>query len=272
MAPANDFRQWMEKSMRYIIKPGILFLFIFTAFFCSAGEEKSNSADILFRNALNGDISFDESLHQWAQILRESSVPSAELYYNMANALALNGRDVEALALYGRAIAISPGKEDFRYNRDLLLKQKELGIPDWTIGESILWFPVLIVGYYGMWFIALSVSLLAFLFMVIMLVRKTRPSMFVMLGSLLFIFYCGVILASWENRIGKIAVSRNETLRLFTGDSPLYPDTGELKDGEELLVLEERDGWVRVRSTAGRIEGWCEGTYLLNADEVVNSY
>jgi SH3-like domain-containing protein len=60
--------------------------------------------------------------------------------------------------------------------------------------------------------------------------------------------------------------------RLYEGDSPLYPSSAVLKGGEELRILEERDGWYRVKTTAGGREGWCEGFSLLRADDVVKSY
>ena len=259
----------MNMNIRKII---LIILLAIPVLFCGAQDLSSDSADALFRRALSGNSSFDGAIEKWAQDLRDSSVPGASLYYNMGNALALEGRQDEALAFYSRALSLKPGNRDFRYNRNLIMEDRELTTPSWSAAEGILWFPLWLVGFRGLWMIIGAAALAALIYTGITFFRGRIPSLTAVLVSVLFLLYGAVVLGSWEIRSASLGVIRGEELDLYEGDSPLYPSVGRLKGGEEVRILDERDGWYHIRSTAGSGEGWCEDFSVLTVEEVLDSY
>ncbi len=46
-----------------------------------------------------------------------------------------------------------------------------------------------------------------------------------------------------------------------------HPIVGRLARGEEVSVLEEADGWKRIRREAGGLEGWVAGIYVQNPND-----
>ena len=51
-------------------------------------------------------------------------------------------------------------------------------------------------------------------------------------------------------------------LNLRAGPGAEHPVVGKLTRGEQVHVLEQADGWKRVRLDAGGLEGWVAGEYL----------
>jgi uncharacterized protein YgiM (DUF1202 family) len=51
-------------------------------------------------------------------------------------------------------------------------------------------------------------------------------------------------------------------LNVRAGPGAEHPVVGKLSRGEQVRVLEEADGWKRVRPDAGGLEGWVAGEYL----------
>lgn len=257
------------------LKVFLLFVMVLFPLISYAEEQPTVSADGLFRMALKGEASFDGAIEIWAEEIRGRALPPASLYYNMANALALDGREGReeaALALYSQALILEPGNRDFRFNRNLLLEKRGLDIPGRSPAEGVLWFPLWCLGVRGFWALLLIAALASLLFVLVSICRRRIPSLTVILGALIFLLYGGAVMAAWEYRSAGTAVVRSGELRLYEGDSPLYPSSAVLKGGEALRILEERDGWYRIRSASDGREGWCEGFSVLRAEELVDSY
>jgi uncharacterized protein YgiM (DUF1202 family) len=58
-----------------------------------------------------------------------------------------------------------------------------------------------------------------------------------------------------------VTVSR---LNVRSGPGAEHPIVGRLANGEQVRVLEEAEGWKRVRPDAGGPEGWVAGEFLRN--------
>ncbi len=271
MARQNDKHKEKETGMK-INRVVLLWLLFLPSLFCTAQETENKSGNLLFRQALSADIPFDKALEQWADDIRDRTAAPASLYYNMANALALDGKENEALVLYSRALSLKPGSSDIRQNRNLLLRAKELDEPRWNAFEGILWFPLWLAGYWGVWGILAIAVLAALSYCVITFFGKKIPSIPVTLAFLIFLLYGGAVLGSWEIHISGLGVVRDDETPLYRGDSPLYPSSENLSGGEEVRILEERDGWVLIRSISGKEQGWCEGFSVLRAEDVIASY
>ncbi len=51
-------------------------------------------------------------------------------------------------------------------------------------------------------------------------------------------------------------------LNVRAGPGPEHPVVGKLAQGEQVRVLEELNGWKRIRPDAGGLEGWVAGEYV----------
>lgn len=54
-------------------------------------------------------------------------------------------------------------------------------------------------------------------------------------------------------------------LNVRAGPGPEHPVVGKLAQGEQVRVLEEMNGWKRVRPDAGGLEGWVAGEFVTPA-------
>jgi uncharacterized protein YgiM (DUF1202 family) len=56
------------------------------------------------------------------------------------------------------------------------------------------------------------------------------------------------------------------SLNVRTGPGAEHPVVGRLARGEQVSVLEEAEGWKRVRREAGGLEGWVAGIYVQSSE------
>ena len=54
-------------------------------------------------------------------------------------------------------------------------------------------------------------------------------------------------------------------LNVRAGPGPEHAVVGKLAQGEQVRVLEELNGWKRIRPDAGGLEGWVAGEYVRSA-------
>ena len=83
-------------------------------------DVSSGEPEDLFRmaNELYIDSRFEEAIDLYEEIL-DSGYHSAELYYNLGNACYRSNKIPDAILNYERALLLSPGDEDIRFNREL---------------------------------------------------------------------------------------------------------------------------------------------------------
>jgi len=51
-------------------------------------------------------------------------------------------------------------------------------------------------------------------------------------------------------------------LNVRAGPGPEHPVVGKLAKGEQVRLLEEMNGWKRIRPDAGGLEGWVAGEFV----------
>ena len=201
---------------------------------------------------------FAEAEAYYKSLVR-TSAPSAKLFYNIGNCLYQQGKYAQALAYYESALRIAPRDSDVLEN--LNLTRRKLALPE----KHRLEKPSDILPYVrdllrpDEWMLLVFAGA-ALMFTAFGLRRFVKPRLW---GSLLGI---GVIAAglsflavmvqnstSYDSR-SAVLLTRNAALHALP--SPQSPRLTEisLQPGEEVVIEEARQDWVRIR--AGAAEGW----------------
>lgn len=201
---------------------------------------------------------FAEAESYYKSLVR-SSAPSAKVFYNIGNCLYQQGKYAQALAYYESALRIAPRDSDVLEN--LNLTRRKLALPE----KHQLEKPSDVLPYVrdllrpDEWMLLVFAGA-ALVFAAFGLRRFTKPQLW---GSLLGV---GMIVAglsfmavmvqnstSYDAR-SAVMLTRNAALHaLPSAQSPRLTEIN-LQPGEEVVIEEARQNWVRIR--AGAAEGW----------------
>ncbi len=189
----------------------------------------------------------------------QSTKPSSNLYYNIGNCLYQQGKYAQALASYETALRLAPRDSDVLEN--LNLTRRKLALPEknkLNAPSDILpfardylrpdeWLLLMLAGI-GLMFASLGLR------------RFANPQFW---GTILGI---GVIIAgislcaitvqnatSYNTRLA-VMLTRNVPLYALPSAQSLRLENINLQPGEDVIIEESRQNWVRIR--AGAAEGW----------------
>jgi tetratricopeptide (TPR) repeat protein len=209
-----------------------------------------------------GNAAYEAGNYQQAVVLYDSAgagVTSPEVFYNRGNAHFKLGEIGRAIADYNRAYVLKPHDNDiihnlafarqFRPDRSLTLENpltrmftNALRLLDAASARVLA----------GLFFF-LALAALALLF-----VRGQRLFGWVAVGLGVLFLYCFISSASWSAVTSPAhAVVVQPELTLRSGPGPDYKDIAVVHDGLEVMLREERPGYVLVQIPGGD-GGWVE--------------
>lgn len=247
----GDCRFWSEP--RHLGGYKFLLLLVTLAF---AGNifAADVAADFSAANKFYAQGKFPEAAKAYEAIL-QSGTTSPTLLFNYGNAEFKSGHLGKAIAAYQRATQLSPRDTELRANLAFVRNQVQ-GV---TLRESRWqnWVSVLTLNEGAM-----VTAVLFWLICTLLSARQIRPALVPKLKKATWIFatltvfsatMLGLQAANHFSSASAVVVADNVTAR--SGPFEDAQSAFTARDGAELSVLDQRDGWVQVANNAGK-SGW----------------
>jgi tetratricopeptide (TPR) repeat protein len=211
---------------------------------------------------------YQQAIRDYEELLKQTK--SADLYYNLGNAYYRTDNITQAVLAYERALLLSPGDDDIRFNLqmarsktiDKITPQSEMFFVTWyralvNITSVDGWADIAVVSM-----IAALILALVYLFASRMLFRKI--GFFGGVAMLTLFLLCNIF--AWHQhailteRTGAIIVSSSATLKATPTQQA--KDNGVLHEGTRVDIIDDtmRD-WKCVRLADGR-EGWLQSNKI----------
>jgi tetratricopeptide (TPR) repeat protein len=207
---------------------------------------------------------YDEAAGAYERLL-DAGVVHEALHYNLANAHFRAGRLGPAILHYERALRLAPELGDARFNLEVARETAALRFGKDTIAgvardpfwvRAVEW---LSLGSLSWLFLALDVVffglLIALRFLPTGLLRTglVVGNVFVgVTGALVGILLAGQLYLVRSVPLG-VVVADEVVMR--EGPDPTRREMPKLHAGHRIVLLQEREGWTRVR-LSNRVEGW----------------
>lgn len=211
---------------------------------------------------------YQQAIKDYEELLKKG--PDAELYYNLGNAYYRTDNITKALLNYERALLLSPGDEDVRFNLQMARSKTIDKIMPRSEMFFVTWYKSL-VNFTGVdgWARSAVFSMAAALLLVLcylfckkMLLRKIGfygATLFIVLFVLsnIFAYEQKCILTQ---RRGAIIISSSAALKKTpvanSGDSVI------LHEGSKVEIIDDTmKDWIQVKLEDGR-EGWMQASHL----------
>ena len=213
----------------------------------------------------NGLEQNEENLHQavrdYKNALEAGAPRDWRIFYNLGNLMYMAGYKGEAALNYQKALYLNPGKEPSRQNWEFITTHdRTSGIGKSPI-DSLIYASLYLLGYKASLYGGLFVFFFSWLILItnIFIKRKNLAlTAYFLLGiSLWNTGLCGI----WHYRAEKTGVLTRIEPELRLGDSQAYGliESEALKEGRIFTLIENRDGWFRIR-LEDKTEGWIEET------------
>lgn len=205
---------------------------------------------------------YDSAIVHYHSIL-DQGIHSAAVYYNMGNAYYKLRKYPEAILYYEKALKLEPGNDDIRHNLSLanaliidkiepvpvfFLKQWWTGFYNLLSADAWAWISVLL---FGLTLICL------WLFLTARRMAWRKAGFFAGL-VVLFLFIGSFGLASqkyyYTQRINE-AIVFVPTITVKSAPSASGVDLFVLHEGSKVKLLEEAEGWNKIRIANGSV-GW----------------
>ena len=265
MTAIEQIEGTMKKGHPHRQKASMLLLLtigVWLSSFSPLGAQTKAVADSSF---VNGH--YQEAIEQYEQLLQQGV--SAELYYNLGNAYYRTENITKAILNYERALLLSPGDGDIRFNLQLA-RSKTV---DKIVPESemffVTWYRSLVNlasvdgwAHFALVMLALAVVLLlAYLFGRQMWLRKTA---FFGAVIMLLLFLLSNLFA-WQQkkalvqRDGAIITDAAVTVKSTPDNTGV--DLFVLHEGTKVKVEDEIKGWQKIKLPDGK-EGWVGASQL----------
>lgn len=259
-----------QKSSKEYLFSGILILvsLIYPACGQTAIEDIQRSAvnpDVIFEEANKAYQSGDflKAAETYQQLCDEGYL-SGNLYYNLGNAYYKLGAKGLAVLNYERARRLMPGDADLRANLNYVLAGVQEGIADWKY-EFLKFLTALapveqILIYASVLFFGLTVLIILGIIKPAFLrnliegeSHKWWTGILIGCAILFCLLFSLGILTFWDQ-------SREQAVAIRAGDVRFEPSEAatlyyNLAEGSRVLVLEEKEAWIKVKRVDGK-KGW----------------
>jgi tetratricopeptide (TPR) repeat protein len=239
-----------------------LFVLLILAGIASA-RAATNELVSAFDNAsrLYGQDRFSEAAQAYEDILK-NGLASPALYFNLANARFRSGQVGRAIVSYRRAGLLAPRDPDIRANLQFARNHVEgptlkpglvercvsgLSLNEWTVLCAAAFWGFLLLLSAGQWRPQWRPALRRFQWVA---------------GAALVMLACCVVLA-WNAGSVRIAVVVEKDAIVRNGPLDEQSSVCTVHDGAELLVLDEKDGWVQV-ADGGKRSGWIKRSAVVD--------
>jgi tetratricopeptide (TPR) repeat protein len=184
---------------------------------------------------------------------------SVSLHYNLANAFLQTDQQGHAVVHYRLARALAPRDRDVRAN--LRFARSQIGGGNQGLGwlaDSWISLNELTLLATGCWWAFFGcAALVQFRSPHSRPLRRAAP----WLGSIgvILLLWAGAVWSVQERHPAAVLVAREAPVRFgpLEESRTAFP----LRDGAELKVLDQKDGWLRIRDAVGR-QGWISGDHL----------
>ena len=249
-----------EKAMTAITQMRFFFIFsLFNFYTLTAFSVTKAEADSSYVNE-----NYQQAVEQYEALLKEGA--SADLYYNLGNAYYRMDNITQAILNYERALLLSPGDADIRFNLQLarsktvdkIVPQSEFFVTTWYRSLVNL-FSVDGWAYVSLISLAVAIILaLLYLFATPLWLRK----MGFFGGALMVVAFLLANLFAWNQK--QIVSHRNGAIII---QSAVPVKSTPAQNGTDLFILHEgtkvvvtddsMDGWREIRVPDGK-QGWIE--------------
>lgn len=252
----------LKQTKRKPSAKSLLMLIVLFAFCLpSTARVTKQMADAEYANG-----NYQEAIKEYNAILKEGV--SADLYYNLGNAYFRTDNITQAVLAYERALKLSPGDDDIRFNLqfarsktiDKITPESEVFFITWykalvNLTNSDAWARISIVA-----FLLTLLAAMAYLF---------GPRLWMIKSGFYVAIFCAVVFAitallSWQQKMqaqdhdGAIIISPSVTVK----KTPSVGSADEmvLHEGTRVDITDRNmKGWLGISLTDGR-EGWIHNT------------
>lgn len=216
---------------------------------------------------IDGD--YDQAIELYGAILGQEMI-SAEVEYNLGNAYFKSGQIAPAILHYERALRLAPDDEDIRFNlrlanmqvKDRVDEMPELFFVKW--GEKFMRF-LTVDGWAWSVVISFILSIIGFLaFRFLSQEGLRRLAFFMGLIALIWSIFSGY---AAQHSYANLTDDPRAVLLAPTVNAKSEPQQNGkvlfvIHEGLVVEVVEERNGWSRIRLTNGSI-GWIRSDQLI---------
>lgn len=240
-----------------MIKNGLIsilaFLLISTAAIADGNESLFALANEKYSEGL-----FEEAKKSYEEILA-NGYSSAELYYNYGNACYKQNEITLAIINYERALLLSPGDEDIKYNLDIanqLVADKINALPEFFISKWIRQLRVsLSPNNWGrlsqLMFLFAGISLLFFF----LLRRRFMRKLLLLTGVILLLISATTLLFGIQQHND---LSERNTAIIFSSSITAKSSPDEsgtdlfvLHEGVKVWITDQLNGWLEIQLADG---------------------
>lgn len=211
---------------------------------------------------------YGEAIKTYEELL--TTGVSSDLYYNLGNAYYRTENITRAILNYERALLLSPGDTDIRFNLQMA-RSKTI---DKIVPESemffVTWYRTLInIMSVDAWARTSLISLSLFVLFILLYLFSSKivlRKVGFFNGILFFIVFISSVIFAYQqrknlvNRTGAIVTSPSITVKSTPADNGT--DLFILHEGTKVLITDDSiKNWIEIRLADGKI-GWIKSTYI----------
>ena len=211
---------------------------------------------------------YQQAIRDYEELLKKDK--SAELYYNLGNAYYRTDNITHAVLSYERALLLSPGDDDIRFNLQMARSKTIDKITPESEMFFFTWYRALVslTSVDGWARIAIGSMVLALILVLVYLFAQPvllRKIGFFGGGALLVVFLLCNIFAFQQhsilqNRTGAIVMSPSAALKKTPTQQA--KDNGVIHEGTRVEIIDDTmQDWKNVRLADGR-EGWIQNSKI----------
>lgn len=235
----------------------ILLVFLFSF----AAHAADLTANFDAANKLYDEGKYSEAVAAYDQLLKSGD--AAAVYYNRGNALCKLNQLGRAIASYREAQILSPRDPDLRANLQSARTRARGGLP-YHAERWRVWLELLTLNEW-----TLLTALAVWLFFILLALAQWRPELknalrkYIM-GAGAGVLLLGLCLAIQLNAgfLSRSAIVTAGEADVRNGPLDEAPSVFKVRDGLELNILDEKDGWLQVMDPAQRV-GWVRRDQVL---------
>lgn len=244
----------------------ILLILIGSTSFSMNGKEAEKT--LLKANAAYADNNFNKASQLYDSLINLGYF-SANVHYNLGNALYKQNRIAEAILHYEKSLKLDPGMKDAEHNlklANLKTVDKIESIPDLFI---VHWWKNLLNVFHADEWASFAVILLFFallggiIYLFAPIKSLKKAGFFLALTLVLMCIFTWVLAASHKAYIQNSTEAIIMTPTINVNSSPTRGSTKlfVLHQGTKVAVKDEKDEWIKIRIPNGN-EGWMKAKDL----------
>lgn len=197
---------------------------------------------------------YPEAVERYQNLL-QAGRNSAAVFFNLGNAWFKQGKLGQALLNYRKAEALAPRDPDIQAN----LRFTRERVTDSLSVQRSVWKRTL--RYFTLNELAISTTILFWIWAGFFCLRRVRPTLAsklklaTIVAGTLFALSVLTTTAAYVEHNKRIAIVVSKQATVHLGPLPESQSAFVATDGSELLILNERPGWLQVSDRTGRT-GW----------------